>query len=125
MVKIEESWEKALGNEFEKPYFKKLSDFVHSEYVSGKTYPLPKNIFRAFELCPFDKVKVVIIGQDPYHGPQQANGLCFAVSEGIRLPPSLKNIYKEIAEDLKKSIMKKWWQRVGTCRGGRSKVFYS
>lgn len=100
MIKIEESWKKELGDEFEKPYFKKLSEFVRSEYTNGKVYPLPKNIFRAFELCPFEKVKVVIIGQDPYHGPHQANGLCFAVSEGIRIPPSLKNIYKEISDDL-------------------------
>ncbi len=100
MIKIEESWSNILSDEFDKPYFKELSRFVRKEYLSGKTYPLPKNIFRAFELCPFDKVKVVIIGQDPYHGHNQANGLCFAVSSGINLPPSLKNIYKEISDDL-------------------------
>jgi uracil-DNA glycosylase len=101
MIKIEDSWKKALAEEFDKPYFKMLSDFVRGEYAKGKTYPPPRNIFRAFDLCPFDKVRVVIIGQDPYHGPQQANGLCFAVSDGIGLPPSLKNIYKEISDDLK------------------------
>jgi len=100
MVKIEDSWKRVLSEEFEKEYFKTLSDFVRKEYLSGKIYPMPKNIFRAFELCPFDKVKVVIIGQDPYHGERQANGLCFAVSEGVSLPPSLKNIYKEISSDL-------------------------
>jgi uracil-DNA glycosylase len=99
-VKIEPSWKKALSNEFKKDYFKKLADFVRSEYVSGTVYPPAKFIFKAFELTPFDKVKVVIIGQDPYHGPMQANGLCFAVNEGSKLPPSLQNIYKEIQSDL-------------------------
>jgi len=105
-VKIEQSWKDALIKEFEKDYFKKLTDFVRSEYLSGKTiYPDAKNIFNAFNLCPLDKVKVVIIGQDPYHEPGQAHGLCFSVKNGVELPPSLVNIYKEIESDLgRKSI---------------------
>lgn len=105
-VKIEESWKQALSNEFDKDYFIKLTDFVRSEYISGKTvYPAPINIFNAFNLCPLDQVKVVIIGQDPYHEPGQAHGLCFSVQDGISLPPSLQNIYKEIENDLgRKSI---------------------
>lgn len=100
-VKIEESWKKALASEFEKDYFKQLTDFVRGEYMSGKTiYPEPKNIFNAFNLCPLNKVKVVIIGQDPYHEPGQAHGLCFSVQKGIELPPSLVNIYKEIEQDI-------------------------
>ena len=100
-VKIEQSWKDALTTEFEKDYFKKLTDFVRSEYMSGKTiYPEPKNIFNAFNLCPLDKVKVVIIGQDPYHEPGQAHGLCFSVKSGINFPPSLINIYKEIELDI-------------------------
>jgi uracil-DNA glycosylase len=99
-VKIEESWKKVLSEEFDKEYFKKLTEFVKSEYQTATVYPPPKFIFRAFELTPFDKVKVVIIGQDPYHWPGQANGLCFAVNRGVRLPPSVKNIYKEIRTDL-------------------------
>ena len=100
-VKIEQSWKDVLKNEFEKDYFKKLTDFVRGEYLSGKTiYPEPKNIFNAFNLCPLDKVKVVIIGQDPYHEPGQAHGLCFSVQSGTELPPSLINIYKEIESDL-------------------------
>ncbi|MFZ2887257.1 MAG: uracil-DNA glycosylase, partial [Minisyncoccia bacterium] len=99
-VKIEESWKKYLASEFEKPYFKELTDFVKNEYKTKKIYPPPKDIFRAFDLAPFDKVKVVILGQDPYHGSNQANGLCFAVHEGIQTPPSLKNIFKEIESDL-------------------------
>lgn len=95
-VKIDESWKKEVGEEFEKPYFKALAEFVRDEYKSGVVYPPPTNIFRAFELCPFEKVEVVILGQDPYHGPGQANGLCFAVGEETPLPPSLKNIFKEI-----------------------------
>ena len=81
-------------------YFKALREFVKGEYQHGIIYPAPKNIFRTFELTPFDKVEVVILGQDPYHGPKQANGLCFAVSEGVPLPPSLQNIFKEIESDL-------------------------
>lgn len=100
-VKIEQSWKDALNDEFEKDYFKKLTDFVRSEYLSGKTvYPAAKNIFNAFNLCPLSNVKVVIIGQDPYHEPGQAHGLCFSVENGVDLPPSLINIYKEIESDL-------------------------
>lgn len=95
-VKIEPSWKAHLHGEFAEAYFKELTDFVKKEYTEGKVYPAPKNIFRAFDLCPFEKVKVVILGQDPYHGTGQANGLCFAVEEGIALPPSLQNIFKEI-----------------------------
>lgn len=100
-VKIEESWNMALLEEFDKDYFIKLTDFVRQEYLSGKTiYPAPKNIFNAFNLCPLNKVKVVIIGQDPYHEPGQAMGLCFSVPNGVTPPPSLINIYKEIESDL-------------------------
>lgn len=100
-VKIEESWKKALKSEFEKDYFIKLTDFIRGEYQSGKKiFPAAKNIFNAFNLCPLDQVKVVIIGQDPYHEPNQAHGLCFSVQQGIALPPSLQNIYKEIEADL-------------------------
>lgn len=99
-VKIEESWKKHLAEEFAKPYFKELTDFVRESYQAQTIYPPPKEIFRAFELTPFDKVKVVILGQDPYHGPKQANGLAFAVHQGIRTPPSLENIFKELESDL-------------------------
>ena len=99
-VKIDPSWQKHLSEEFEKPYFTELAAFVKKEYQEGKAYPPPKSIFRAFDLCPFDQVQVVILGQDPYHGPRQANGLCFAVGEGVTLPPSLQNIFKEIESDL-------------------------
>ncbi len=99
-VKIHPSWEKIIGEEFKKEYFEKLTQFVKKEYLSKIIYPEGKNIFRAFELCQFEDVKVVIIGQDPYHGPKQANGLCFSVNDGITLPPSLQNIYKEISSDL-------------------------
>ena len=98
-VKIEPIWKAVLTDEFGKEYFAALTSFVKDEYKKGAVYPAPKNIFRAFDLCPFDKVKVVILGQDPYHGAGQANGLCFAVGDGIALPPSLQNIYKEIAAD--------------------------
>lgn len=101
-VEIEQSWKEKLAEEFEKPYFKELTSFVKEEYKSGPVYPHPKNIFRAFELTPFDDVKVVILGQDPYHGPKQAIGLSFAVEEGITVPPSLRNIYKELENDLGK-----------------------
>jgi uracil-DNA glycosylase len=100
VVKIEESWKDILKDEFEKPYFSQLTDFVKSEYLQNKIFPPGKEIFNAFNLCPFDKLKVVIIGQDPYHGPGQAHGLCFSVKEGIDFPPSLKNIFKEINNDL-------------------------
>lgn len=99
-VQIEPSWKRVLQEEFGKEYFKKLSEFVRSEYQHAIVYPPPKDIFRAFELCPFEKVEVVILGQDPYHGPRQANGLCFAVHNEVELRPSLKNIFKEIASDL-------------------------
>jgi uracil-DNA glycosylase len=99
-VKMESSWKEKLQGEFAQDYFTDLTAFVKKEYKEGVVYPAPKNIFRAFELCPFDKVKVVILGQDPYHGERQANGLCFAVDEGTALPPSLQNIFKEIESDL-------------------------
>lgn len=99
-VKIEESWKKVLGEEFDKEYFVKLRDFVKGEYKNGTVHPPAKFIFRAFEMTPIDRVKVVILGQDPYHEPKQANGLCFAVDEGVANPPSLQNIYKELKSDL-------------------------
>ncbi|MBI2004699.1 uracil-DNA glycosylase [Patescibacteria group bacterium] len=98
-VKIHPSWKKHLTGEFEKPYFAKLAASVKQAYQNEVVYPQPKYIFRAFDLCPFEKVKVVILGQDPYHGPRQANGLCFAVREGIPFPPSLQNIFKEIEKE--------------------------
>lgn len=104
-VKIEPSWKEHLSGEFEKEYFEKLTEFVKQEYKEGKVYPAPKNIFRAFELCPFNAVKVVILGQDPYHGPGQANGLSFAVNPEVALPPSLQNIFKEITSDLAKPLV--------------------
>jgi uracil-DNA glycosylase len=100
VVKIEETWKQRLAGQFDADYFKQLVAFVKKEYQGGLVYPPPAAIFRAFDLCPFKEAKVVILGQDPYHGPGQANGLCFAVNEGVVLPPSLKNIYKEIAADL-------------------------
>ena len=103
-VKIEDSWKKMLGEEFEKPYFAQLTDFVRNEYATTTIYPPAKLIFNAFDHCPFDKVKVVIIGQDPYHGAGQANGLCFSVNKGIAMPPSLVNIFKEIAADTGKPM---------------------
>ena len=99
-IKLEKTWKKSLAKEFEKPYFKTLSDFVRGEYLTKKVFPHPKNVFRAFDECPFEKVRVVIIGQDPYHGIGQAHGLCFSVPAGIKIPPSLSNIYKEIENDL-------------------------
>lgn len=99
-VKIEKSWKDALTEEFGKEYFKTLTDFVRDEYKSGTVYPPAKFIFHAFELTPFEKVKVVILGQDPYHGPGQAHGLSFSVPEGISSPPSLQNIYKELQSDI-------------------------
>lgn len=101
-VKIESSWEVVLEKEFEKPYFKELVHFVKSEYNNNRCYPAGANIFSAFDYCPFDQVKVVILGQDPYHGPNQANGLCFSVQDHIPMPPSLVNIFKEIETDLGK-----------------------
>ena len=106
-VKIEASWKAVLKDELGQDYFKALREFVKGEYQHAIVYPPPKNIFRAFELCPFEQVEVVILGQDPYHGPQQANGLCFAVSEGVPLPPSLQNILKELATDLGQPVKNK------------------
>jgi uracil-DNA glycosylase len=100
-VKIDPIWKKALQIEFEKEYWKSLTDSVREQYKKTTVFPPAKNIFRAFDLCPLDKVKVVIVGQDPYHGFKQANGLCFSVNDGIPLPPSLQNIYNEIENDLK------------------------
>ena len=99
-VKIEESWRQHIGNEFEKQYFIDLIKFVRYEYTTTTCYPPGKRIFNAFNLCPFDKVKVVIIGQDPYHDPGQAHGLSFSVCDGVPFPPSLQNIFKEIEQDL-------------------------
>ncbi|MCR4325326.1 MAG: uracil-DNA glycosylase [Patescibacteria group bacterium] len=106
-VKIEPSWKSVLQEEFGKDYFRQLTEFVKSEYQHAIVYPPPKNIFRAFELTPFNKVEVVILGQDPYHGAGQANGLCFAVGEGVALPPSLQNIFKEIESDLGQTLKKR------------------
>ncbi|RNC90343.1 MAG: uracil-DNA glycosylase [Allomuricauda sp.] len=99
-VSIDPSWKGYLQAEFEKPYFKQLAGFVKDEYKRHTCYPLGKNIFAAFDHCPFQETKVVIIGQDPYHGPNQANGLCFSVKDGIPHPPSLVNIFKEITVDI-------------------------
>ena len=99
-VKIEQSWKECLGDEFEKPYFAQLTNFVRSEYEKGVVYPPGSYIFNAFNHCPFDKVKVVLLGQDPYHEPGQAHGLCFSVRDGIPFPPSLINIFKEVQSDL-------------------------
>lgn len=99
-VKIEQSWKTHLDEEFQKPYFEELTSFVRKEYSGGTPiYPPAKLIFNAFNHCPFDDVKVVIIGQDPYHGIGQANGLCFSVNKGVQFPPSLINIFKEVSED--------------------------
>lgn len=99
-VKIEPSWKEKLECEFAKSYFTDLTTFVKKEYQDGVVYPAPKNIFRAFDLTPFEKVKVVILGQDPYHGERQANGLAFAVDEHTNIPPSLQNIFKEVESDI-------------------------
>lgn len=99
-VKIEETWKSQLKHEFKKPYFKTLAQFVKNEYKTRKIYPPAKLIFNAFNTTPFSDVKIVIVGQDPYHQPGQANGLCFSVNDGIRIPPSLVNIYKEINNDI-------------------------
>ena len=99
-VQIEESWKQVLTPEFDKDYFIRLTEFVRREYQTTTVYPPGKLIFNAFNLCPYNKVKVVIIGQDPYHGPGQAHGLCFSVNDGIPFPPSLQNIFKEIHDDL-------------------------
>ena len=92
-VNIESSWKTRLQDEFSAPYFSRLTEFVRAEYASGTCYPPGKNNFQAFDLCPFDKVKVVILGQDPYHEPGQAEGLCFSVAEGVAHPPSLRIIF--------------------------------
>lgn len=99
-VKIDPSWHTQLEKEFEKQYFKDLTDFVRKEYQTKRIYPPGSLIFNAFNVCPFSNVKVVLLGQDPYHGPNQAHGLCFSVNDKIPLPPSLQNIYKEIESDL-------------------------
>jgi len=103
-VKIEESWKSLLSDEFEKRYFIELTDFVRNEYKTHKIYPPAKLIFNAFDQCPFNQLKVVILGQDPYHGPGQAHGLCFSVNDGIEFPPSLRNIFKELKNDTGKEI---------------------
>jgi len=100
LIQINSSWNEKLQEEFEKNYFVGLVDFIKNEYNAHKCYPKGKQIFSAFDFCPFDDVKVVIIGQDPYHGFGQANGLCFSVNDGIAFPPSLINIFKEIEQDL-------------------------
>ena len=105
-VKIEQSWKEHLSQEFEKPYFSNLIEFVKTEYSSTKVYPPGKFIFNAFEKCTFDNTKIVILGQDPYHGYNQANGLSFSVNDGVAIPPSLQNIFKEIKEDLAIAIPK-------------------
>lgn len=99
-VQIESSWKEALKAEFEKDYFTKLTEFVRNEYREHTCYPPGNEIFNAFNLCPLNNVKVVILGQDPYHGPGQAEGLCFSVKTGIALPPSLINIFKEVKDDI-------------------------
>lgn len=103
-VKINSSWKSRLKDEFGKAYFKKLADFVKSEYASCQVFPPGNQIFNAFEHCSFEATKVVILGQDPYHGLKQANGLCFSVYDGVKMPPSLVNIFKEIKDDLGKPV---------------------
>lgn len=99
-VRIAEDWQQVLQPEFDKPYFEQLVEFVREEYASQQVFPQGSNIFRAFDKCPLDKLKVVIIGQDPYHGEGQANGLCFSVNDGVPFPPSLQNIFKEVSSDM-------------------------
>ena len=103
-IHINSEWKEVLHDEFAKPYFKDLLSFVDDEYRSSTIFPKEKNIFKAFNATPFSKVKVVILGQDPYHGAGQANGLCFSVNPGVKLPPSLVNIFKEIESDLGREI---------------------
>jgi len=100
MIHISDSWKKQLNEEFKKPYFLDVLEFVEQEYVEHTCYPIKEDIFSAFNHCSFENTKIVIIGQDPYHGPNQANGLCFSVNDGIPHPPSLKNIFKELEADL-------------------------
>lgn len=99
-ISIESSWKRVLNDEFEKTYFENLTTFVGNQYAQFTCYPSKSDIFRAFKLCPYASTKVVIIGQDPYHGPNQANGLCFSVNDGFKHPPSLVNIFKEMTSDL-------------------------
>ena len=99
-VRIDESWRERLQSEFDAPYFAQLTDFVRHEYATTRVYPPGSQMFAAFDACPFDKVKVVILGQDPYHEPGQAHGLCFSVNDGVPFPPSLQNIFKEIHDDI-------------------------
>ena len=101
-LNIQNSWKSILAKEFEKPYFESLTEYVGKQYIDNVCFPLTEKIFSAFNHCSFEDIKVVIIGQDPYHGKGQANGLCFSVSEGVTHPPSLRNIFKEQEEDLKK-----------------------
>ena len=103
-VKIDESWKKRLQSEFDKPYFEKLTNFVRNEYKIHRIFPPAPLIFNAFDSCPFNKVEVVIIGQDPYHEPGQAHGLCFSVNDGVQIPPSLVNIFKEIERSTGKPV---------------------
>jgi uracil-DNA glycosylase len=103
-IQLEPSWNKVLANEFNKPYFVALTAFVRQQYKDGRCFPPGKQIFAAFNECPFDAVKVVIIGQDPYHREGQANGLCFSVNDGVDIPPSLRNIFREIHNDLGKPV---------------------
>lgn len=113
---LDPSWKKVLNNEFEQSYFKQLDEFVSNEYKTETVYPPEASIFNAFNQCPFKETKVVIIGQDPYHGEGQAHGLCFSVNEGVKIPPSLRNIYKEQALDLNLPIptsgnLERWAQQ--------------
>ncbi|MCQ2324006.1 MAG: uracil-DNA glycosylase [Paludibacteraceae bacterium] len=103
-VRIDDSWKTVLQPEFDKPYFELLTSFVRHEYQTKQCFPPARLIFNAFDSCPFDRVRVVIIGQDPYHDVGQAHGLCFSVNEGVEIPPSLANIYKELNRDLGKPI---------------------
>jgi len=103
-VRIHPSWQTELQDEFDKPYFEQLIQFVRNEYASGTCYPPGGLIFNAFNQCPFDQVKVVLIGQDPYHEPGQAHGLCFSVNDGVQFPPSLRNIFQEISTDIGKPV---------------------
>jgi uracil-DNA glycosylase len=103
-VRIEDSWRGRLQEEFDKPYFAQLTQFVRGEYAAGTVYPPGREMFAAFDACPFEQVRVVILGQDPYHEPGQAHGLCFSVNDGVQFPPSLVNIFKEIESDLGKPV---------------------
>ncbi|MBQ9439242.1 MAG: uracil-DNA glycosylase [Paludibacteraceae bacterium] len=115
-VRIENSWKQCLQDEFDKPYFELLTDYVRREYGSQTVYPPARLIFNAFDLCPLDNVKVVILGQDPYHEPGQAEGLCFSVADGVHFPPSLQNIFKEISDEFGTPIptsgsLRRWAQQ--------------